>query len=278
LSGGDVLEIQGPPGSGKSQLLYHLLITCLLPYQVDAVVIGGWEKAAVLFDTDNTFDVQLFRTITEQRLNHLLPGRPPLFIKIFVQTASNNLHIYRPASSLQLASSLLRLSAYHAATIVDRSIGIIAVDSLSAFYWEDKLVMELEAKAGNSTATIHPLKRIQQGLEKVRISHGAAIVFTNWGLQLSGGDGSSTTPFYRQHLQGFPSISQGSALPSTRHHITIPLSIYPQLPINPTSKDLETWNNERQRKVGTGEFNGFVRTEGQETVGHFKFTIGHPNS
>jgi len=72
---GDVLEIQGPAASGKSQLLYHLVITCIMPSRYQSVNIGGWDKAAVLFDNDGTFHIESFHSILLSRLTSLIPDR-----------------------------------------------------------------------------------------------------------------------------------------------------------------------------------------------------------
>ena len=50
-----------------------------------------------------------------------------------------SLHIFRPTSSLQLAITLIHLPRYHAtdSRLRDKEIGLLAIDSLSAFYWRE---------------------------------------------------------------------------------------------------------------------------------------------
>ncbi|EEB93299.1 hypothetical protein MPER_08069, partial [Moniliophthora perniciosa FA553] len=66
---GHVLEIQGAPASGKSHFIYALLISCISPvtYGDPPIALGGWSKAAIIFDTDHSFDLDRFKELLSSR-------------------------------------------------------------------------------------------------------------------------------------------------------------------------------------------------------------------
>ena len=76
LNSGDVVELQGPAGSGKTQLLLFLAMTTALSYawtvdlrvtassrpaRRESVALGGKGGRVVVFDTDRCFDLARLR-------------------------------------------------------------------------------------------------------------------------------------------------------------------------------------------------------------------------
>ncbi|KAL6310064.1 hypothetical protein BKA93DRAFT_889792 [Sparassis latifolia] len=223
LGPGDVIEIQGPAASGKSHLLYYLLMTCVIPTEYRSIKLGGWAKAAVLFDTDGTFSIRRFHQLLVSRLSSLL-SRPGQMLDMLSQLAPTpaeelasqclaSLHILRPTSSQQLAASLVNLQEYHSTNsdLQSLEIGILAIDSMSAFYWKDRFTVERWRSCGKTIGTSPsstvPLQHILASLQDYRLSHGSVIVMTNWGLNPKTKASSHTEPasfFYKQHLYPFP--------------------------------------------------------------------------
>ncbi|OBZ80036.1 DNA repair protein XRCC2 [Grifola frondosa] len=227
LNRGDVLEIQGPAASGKTQLLYHLLITCIMPPHHRSSDLGGWDETAILLDTDGIFDIHRFRQLLVSRLTRMLTSqkstesvdaRGGTLAEELASQCLLNLHVFRPTSSLQLAATLLHLPTYHSnnSHMQASRIGLLAIDSMSAFYWKDRFTVEQvrdAAHGGNASkltdaSSLNPMRHVLTALNKFRISHGPVIVMTNWGLNplrkpLPTGEPSS--PFYKQHLYPFPS-------------------------------------------------------------------------
>ncbi|KAI0271338.1 hypothetical protein BC834DRAFT_790240, partial [Gloeopeniophorella convolvens] len=206
LRRGDILGIHGPSGSGKTHLLYYLICSCILPLH-----IGGWNKVAVVFDADATFDINRLQTILRRRLAQQVPldstsGR-------LIPSALRNVHIYRPKSSLQLASGIANLSSHHASNLPTSEIALIAIDSLSAFHWSDRFMAEqLHAAhlAGPASLfpnpAINPFQTVLTALRSFRRSHLPVTVLTNWGLNHISAAGSLHADSYLhgQHLQLFP--------------------------------------------------------------------------
>ncbi|PCH33824.1 hypothetical protein WOLCODRAFT_141822 [Wolfiporia cocos MD-104 SS10] len=229
MNRGDVIEIQGPPASGKSQLLHHLLIGCITPTHYGSTAIYGWDKAAVLFDTDGTFDAERFNRLLVSRLSRMIgiqnqsdvPGafvQPASFpIEKLASRCLARLHVFRPDSSYQLAATLMHLPRYHAthSSLRSAEIGLVAIDSMSAFHWTDRFTMEqlrgaheATGAAKNSAAeSLAPLQCVMMALQALRASHGPVIAFTNWGLHPmtnSAPTGEPASQFYRQHLHPYP--------------------------------------------------------------------------
>ena len=57
------MELHGTEGTGKTELLYHLLVRCLLPEDA-----GGLGVEVVFLDTDHHFDMLRLVTVLEHRL------------------------------------------------------------------------------------------------------------------------------------------------------------------------------------------------------------------
>jgi len=296
LNRGDVVEIQGPSSSGKTHLVYHLLITCIMPSNYLSVDLGGWDKAAIVFDSDGAFDVCRLRELLLSRLSRLCAKSCECpHIQDLANKALEKLHLFRPATSNQLAVTLLHLPAYHTAHLPETEIGLLAIDSISSFYWPDRLTVELMRSAQPAPSYTSPLQHVLTALQDFRSSHAPVIVLTNWGLNpLTNPSPTSTSTFYRQHLHPFPSpfngastdssmtLNAGSSLNSNlpsllpiMHHITL---LHTPIPPFRSGISLEEAKSQeemyRKALVDKGEVVGLVRSLGSTRVGRFLLQIG----
>ncbi|KAH6917279.1 recA/RAD51 family protein [Coprinopsis sp. MPI-PUGE-AT-0042] len=203
---GLVLELQGPPASGKSHLIYWLLSTCIMPH-----TRGGWEKAAFIFDLDNTFNILRLRSLLTRRLAGLSAA--------LVNSCLARLGILRPSSSLHLATSLMNTQRYMASQFPNDELGLVAIDSLSAFYWQDRFLGERNpGTKPTGPATVHPLSHVTSALQDLRLSLAPMIALSNWGLVPY--DRRMEPMVFRQHLSPFPDLF-GDGLPSQRRGFTV---------------------------------------------------------
>ncbi|CAF96152.1 unnamed protein product [Tetraodon nigroviridis] len=76
---GDVVELHGPAGTGKTELLYHLLCRCVMP-----AAAGGLEVEVMFVDTDYSLDMLRLVSILDRRLT---PPNAPLAGDLFVVAA-----------------------------------------------------------------------------------------------------------------------------------------------------------------------------------------------
>uniref|UniRef100_A0A3B3CWK5 RecA family profile 1 domain-containing protein n=1 Tax=Oryzias melastigma TaxID=30732 RepID=A0A3B3CWK5_ORYME len=106
---GEVVELYGAEGTGKTELLYHLLCRCVLPEAA-----GGLEVDVLFVDTDYSLD--MLRLVT-------------------LRSSLSRLLVVHCSSSSQLLLTLHYLET----TLNSRpSLALLLIDSISAFYWLDR--------------------------------------------------------------------------------------------------------------------------------------------
>nr|XP_033787543.1 DNA repair protein XRCC2 [Geotrypetes seraphini] len=119
---GDVIELYGPEGTGKTEMFYHLLTRCILPKSE-----GGLQVEVLFIDMDYHFDMLRLVTILERRLSQSTE-------EIVKQCLSRFFLVYC-SSSIQL---LLTLHYLESMICSHPSLCLLILDSISAFYWIDR--------------------------------------------------------------------------------------------------------------------------------------------
>lgn len=134
---------------------------------------------AYLFDLDGTFDIARCHQLLLGRLSSVLPYDPPSRLDAQATSCFARLHVFSPTSTTQLAITILNLGNYQAAQIVD--MGLVAIDSLSAFYWPDRFTVEqLRFTTSESSDNTNPIQSVFKALRSLQQSHRPIIVLTNW--------------------------------------------------------------------------------------------------
>ncbi|XP_060920717.1 DNA repair protein XRCC2 [Labrus mixtus] len=126
---GEVVELYGAEGTGKTEMLYHLLCRCVLP-----VVSGGLEVDVVFVDTDYSLDMLRLVSILDNRLNS---ARSPSAgsDEAALRSCLSRLLVVHCSSSAQLLLTLHFLET----TLSSRpGLALLLIDSISAFYWLDR--------------------------------------------------------------------------------------------------------------------------------------------
>ncbi|KAJ3719779.1 hypothetical protein FB446DRAFT_715314 [Lentinula raphanica] len=282
---GDVVEIQGPSASGKSHLLYLLVIICIIPTTYASISLGGWDKAAILFDTDASFDPTRFRRLLTSHLGTALSDKDSDVGEQLVKRSLQNLHIFCPASTTQLAATLLSLPSYHHTHLPDSEIGILAIDSMSAFYWSDRFAAEQLHTTNPSTPkeSANPFRHVVTALQRFHRSHKPLVIFTNWGLtpaQSSPATDVQEVLTYRQHLNPPPALfpipeapavhSSSGALPLTLH---IVLSVPPLQQIVVGSSAEDAWAQQLAGTRTNSAILGVVRSSNSSQTSKFTLDI-----
>ncbi|KAE9410976.1 hypothetical protein BT96DRAFT_912358 [Gymnopus androsaceus JB14] len=287
---GDVLEIQGPSASGKSHFLYLLVISCILPNTYCSISLGGWDKVAVLFDTDASFSLPRFKQLL---ISHLETALKPTIdsdaIELLVKRSLQNLHICYPNSSAQVAATLLHLPSYHHTKLPNSEIGVLAVDSISAFYWSDRFAAEQlqpTAHPHRANKSFNPLHHVVSALQRFHSSHKPLIILTNWGLtptKTTKVDENTSDSLYRQHLVPPPALfpdkdeSGGSssrssvgALPLTLH-IALSIPPIPQLSVETSLTDACMQESSKTRR--NTRILGVLRSANSSQTSRFTFIV-----
>lgn len=296
LSRGNVIEVQGPASSGKTHLLYHFVLLCIAPSRQMSIDFGGNGLAAVIYDTDASFDIARLHQLLLARLSPFLPHNIEMARRL-TEESLHRLHVFRPTSLLQLATSLLHLPSYHKVSIPEHEIGLIAVDSMSSFYWTDRFIAEQMRNVPQrelEPSSVNPLQHVLTALGRLRLSHAPFIILTNWGLNLAS-QSSGPVTFYKQHLHPFPVYSENldtSALPSSMtgdllptpmplpltHHVTLfPVSIPPFAPEISLGDAIQQEVDYRRSMVQKGEITGLVRTTGRDEITRLTLCITPEN-
>lgn len=261
LKRGDVIEIQGPPASGKTHVVYHLVATCVLPVLHRSVKLHGWEKAAIVFDTDGSFDIRRLKQIIEHRLQRLISSEDE--IPAVIEQCLKRIALIRVTSTLQLAVSIINSPSYLARLFPGSELGILAVDSLSTFYWPDRFAAEGPVDDPSNSRPVaidNRFRNVVTALQKIRSSLCPVIVLTNWGLTpASRGTGPPT--FYRQHLNPWPD-------PFTPPREGLDQYIVPNPALPAISFHVTTAVDSARLK-----FSGHLRCPGSETIGRMDFRM-----
>lgn len=143
---GPVIEVlDTATGSGKTHILYHIAIVSTLPREYKAVFLDGRDSTIIFIDSDGRFDAHrlhgMMKSYITRRCNGE-PGLPEEDISVLVESAMRHVHIFRPNSSAEVITILQELPGYLLATeghdSGDKRVAAVFIDSLSAFYWEDR--------------------------------------------------------------------------------------------------------------------------------------------
>ncbi|CAF96327.1 unnamed protein product, partial [Tetraodon nigroviridis] len=124
---GDVVELHGPAGTGKTELLYHLLCRCVMP-----AAAGGLEVEVMFVDTDYSLDMLRLVSILDRRLTGS-PGSPST--EASLRSCLSRLLVVHCSSSSQL---LLTLHLLETSLSSRPGLALLLIDSISAFYWLDR--------------------------------------------------------------------------------------------------------------------------------------------
>ncbi|XP_053115119.1 DNA repair protein XRCC2 isoform X2 [Hemicordylus capensis] len=154
---GDVVEFHGPEGTGKTEMLYHLVARCILPKSE-----GGLEMGLLFIDTDFHFNMLRLVTILERRLSQGTEEMIKQCLGRFFLVTCN--------SSSQLLLTLYTLENMFCS---HPSLCLLIIDSISAFYWIDRV-------NGGENLSLQEanLKRCAQCLEKLVKEHHLVLIAT----------------------------------------------------------------------------------------------------
>ncbi|XP_069933398.1 DNA repair protein XRCC2 isoform X1 [Oryctolagus cuniculus] len=142
----DILEFHGPEGTGKTEMLYHLTARCILPKSE-----GGLEIEVLFIDTDYHFDMLRLVTILEHRLSQSSED--------IIKYCLGRFYLVYCSSSTQLLLTLYSLETMFCS---HPSLCLLILDSLSVFYWIDRVNGGESVNLQEST-----LKKCSQFLKKL---------------------------------------------------------------------------------------------------------------
>lgn len=174
LGPGELVVIHGEAASAKSALLQRILATCIAP-----AFCGGHERAAVLLDTDGSFDAASLAQVLSARLRAVraapcaaaagaaLEKAPAFEAGGSLDAAMSRLSVLRPREPMNLLRQLHRL---HAKMAANPALSLLAVDSMSA--WQS-----LAAPFPRTVAPV--LRECWAAISRLQREHCLAVVVTH---------------------------------------------------------------------------------------------------
>ncbi|KAM9826843.1 DNA repair protein XRCC2 [Neosynchiropus ocellatus] len=126
---GEVVEVYGPEGTGKTELLYHLLCRCVSPLSS-----GGLEVEVLFVDTDYSLDLLRLVHVMDHRLSSACSDSGASYESVLRACLSRLLVVHCSSSSQLL------LTLHYMETSLSTRPCLLFIDSISAFYWPDRSV------------------------------------------------------------------------------------------------------------------------------------------
>ncbi|KAI7306936.1 hypothetical protein KC315_g14001 [Hortaea werneckii] len=180
-------------GGGKTHILYSLTAIAVCPKSS-----GGREACAIILDTDGTFSVD---RLAQQIKKHLTPDRTTSSLEEHSDTdlddaifsCLKHVHLFRPQSLTStiltledLPSHLFNPTNHHS---YDRTVGFIALDSLSTFYWQQRSAEEeatlhalTEPPSSHQPPSSKPYQHLTTALRTATRTFSCPAIFTTWHL------------------------------------------------------------------------------------------------
>uniref|UniRef100_A0A3Q3XAR3 RecA family profile 1 domain-containing protein n=1 Tax=Mola mola TaxID=94237 RepID=A0A3Q3XAR3_MOLML len=182
---GEVVELHGTEGTGKTELLYHLLCRCVMP-----AAAGGLEVEVVFVDTDYSLDMMRLVSVLDSRLNAGTHRPAPSVLR----SCLARLLVVHCSSCSQL---LLTLHFLETSLSSRPSLALLLIDSISAFYWLDR------CEGGASvTKQEEKLSKCADLLDSLRRDYRITVFATCHAIRrnYSGQSSSSSSEFDRPYL------------------------------------------------------------------------------
>lgn len=180
----DIIEISGDPATGKTLLLNHFLVKCLLPEQWNSILLGGLGAGAILINTDHHFKILKLISLMGQKLKIFLKPKQnnevnannfskkkylkSEDIEDIIKHALKNLIILNCFDSLQLFVTFCSLEKLLSSC---NNISLILLDSLSAYYWQDVMT-------GGSKRMYSYQTKLLQTLNKYVHEYRMVVIYT----------------------------------------------------------------------------------------------------
>ena len=195
-----VLEITGATAcSGKTQILYHLISISLLPVKYRDMADFGKSYAVVLLDLSSKFSVLRLYNVMCDRVSSICSTNsfaiPDAEVSSLVSDSLMHIHIFRPQESSSLQATVDSIPSYlltqHSLHVsANRPLGLIAMNDLSAFLWQDRLDADEESdpsttarkEKANNSLFLQRYRSLVSSLRHIQQLFSCTIVATNWAF------------------------------------------------------------------------------------------------
>lgn len=296
-----VVEISSSvSAAGKTQLLYYLTASMILPRSYENIPLGGQEAAVIWIDTDDRFDADRLRvvargivhqarqTLDPDALNEDAGGSCSEELEAMLASSLQHVHVFRPQSSSAVLATLCSLDSYlydvSRHNSASRPLQMLSIDSATTFYWQDRLRDEIARTEdiGRPRAEVDAEREQKQSfylsdlytelvkeLKRLQSRFGCAVVYTTTVT-------TGRSPFNSNSEPGGPYGSVPSRIPSLKHALPAPWGTFPILrlvvhrdsvrPFPPavSAHDAQKNASMRQDIVSQGKFSAWVNAWDRE--------------
>ncbi|KAL6721510.1 hypothetical protein ACLMJK_000614 [Lecanora helva] len=155
-----VIEIMGATAcSGKTQLLYNLVSSSLLPNKYQNVSLGK-SNAVIFLDLSGKFSILRLHEILSSHARSVFQSKSVPFteqqLSTLISDSLMHLHLFHPHSFSSLLAILDSLPSYLFAQpsthfSSNRQLGLLAINDVSSFLWQDRLDADEEAGIGTTS-------------------------------------------------------------------------------------------------------------------------------
>lgn len=198
LSPGSVYELVGGPKSGKTQFLYFLALTTILPHEwvvqleeprlrQQVIELGGRDRSVIVVSLDFNIRrvVQLLRSHIEGRLDdkRITSRDVEEQIDLLIRDSLRKIHVFQPTSSPLLIECLQSIPQYARDALDDRFV-LFLIDGLGQFYWPDRALLETSnARDRPTVSTAYGIKtHLIPALETIQKQVELVTFVTNWDM------------------------------------------------------------------------------------------------
>ncbi|RMY60831.1 hypothetical protein D0865_01318 [Hortaea werneckii] len=260
-------------GGGKTHILY-----CMTAIAVCPKSSGGREACAIILDTDGTFSVdrlaqQIRKHLTTNRITSNPEEHCDTDLDDAIFSCLKHVHLFRPQSLTStirtledLPSHLFDQTRHHS---YDRTVGFIALDSASSFYWQHRSVEEeaaLHALTEPPQSPAHqppsskPYQHLTTALRNATKTFSCPAVFTTWHL--------GPTPPTPNQAPGTRSLRPALPVPTPQLPLLLRLIVQRKpvrkFPFGMSIEEALREAGDRQRAVEEGRFECFVNEWGMK--------------
>ena len=195
-----VIEVTGATAcSGKTQLFYHMISISLLPVQYRDMADFGKGYAVVLLDLSSRFSILRLYNVMYDRVSSICSTNSFTLshedLSSLISDSLMHFHIFRPQESSSLQATLDSIIPYllnqHPLHVsANRPLGLVGINDLSAFLWQDRLDGDEDSylspttskEKANSSLLLQRYRSLVSSLRQIQHLFTCTIVGTNWGL------------------------------------------------------------------------------------------------
>ena len=153
----------------------------------------------ILLDLSSRFSILRLYNVMRDRVSSICTANsskmPDQELSSLTTDSLTHLHIFRPQESSSLLATLESLPSYLLAQppthfSANRPLGILAINDISAFLWQDRLEADEDAglstsnrmEKANNSLFIQRYRTLVSSLRHIQHLFSSTIIATNWGL------------------------------------------------------------------------------------------------